>query len=279
MNKNDIAYAAGLFDAEGSVSIGKWKCKSFSLSHSLDVCVTSGSQSTLNWLRNNFIGGYISPDKRRKNDCFRWRTSSNVATNFLRKIAPCLQIKKLQAELAFQFQDEIIKNHRRDRLTPEILQFREQFRNQMLALNKKFLGVKLVEKPQIAYFAGLFDGDGSILINEHPYHQLQISLGLMNQLIINQLKHNFGGSASLEKYQRRDHLSLFFRWKISADLAINFLQNVFPFLRIIKPQAELAFQFRRVKKQNRGRRLAAEVLKEREQFRKQMVILNHSAPK
>lgn len=281
MNKDDIAYAAGLFDAEGSISITKSKRKRcISPSYKLHINLTSTNWPILNWFKNNF-GGCISCDKRKKKSCFQWATATNVAANFLQEIIQDLQIKKLQTKLAFRFRDEIRTGRKHGRIAPESLKRREQLRNQIFILNRKHSGTELMDECKIPYVAGLFDGDGSVSIGREsrkrsPSHTLQIKLSSDSFEIISWMQDNFNGSKCIDESKANYFPNSI--WRTSSNLAENFLQQVFPCLRLKKPQVELAFQFQNEKKRNRSRRLLTpESLERREKFRQQMLALNRDS--
>ena len=283
MNKDDIAYAAGLFDAEGSVSITKSKRKRcISPHYELHINLTSTNWPILNWFKNNF-GGCISRDKRKRKACFQWTTSTNVAANFLQKIIPDLQIKKLQVRLAPQFQAEIRKrkNYKHCRITLESLQRREQFRNQIFIFNHKHSGTELADECKIPYVAGLFDGDGSVSIGRESRkkscsHTLRIKLSSNSFKIISWMQNNFNGSTRTDEYKIGAFPNS--AWRTSSNLAENFLRQIFSRLRLKKLHAELAFQFQNEKKRNNSRRpLTLESLQRREEFRQQMHVLNQGS--
>lgn len=275
MNKNDIAYAAGLFDAEGSIWIGRQKRKFLiSFHHSLRISLASMNWLVLNWFKDNFDGYIRVSDKQQKNICFQWQTSRNIAASFLRATIPFLQIKKRQAELALQFQSEIKRNTGYNRTTEESLQRREQFRNQISILNRRRFNsesrITNKNKSEIAYVAGLFDGDGSIFIRKSPYFSLCVALVSINQPITAYLKEHFDGSISIDKRFTA------FIWRTYDLVAENFLQRILPHLRIKKLQAELALQFRNEKKRNTGRqKITPKSFEQREWFRNQISAFNH----
>lgn len=294
MNKDDIAYAAGLFDAEGSVSIGKWKRKTLiSPSHYLRVSLSSANHKILDWLKNNFNGcisiankknskislKYKGKTYRSKHTVFRWRTTSNAAVDFLQRIAPYLQIKRPQAELALQFQNEIKQNAGYNQVTQESLQHREQFKNQIYFLNHEHSSIGFLNKCKIAYVAGLFDGDGFVCIFIKPgllkygYHSISAGISSTNYLPIFWLKKNFGGCIQIN----RSGVHSIFIWHIvGSKITRNFFQQISPHLRIKKIHAELAFQFCKEKERNVcGQQITLKCFERREQFRKRMKILNH----
>lgn len=272
MNKDDIAYAAGLFDAEGCITIAKRKDKTMLVPcHCLRVSLGVMHRPTLNWLKNNF-GGSIQKDGK-QTICLKWIIASNIAANFLQKIIGNLQIKKLQAKLALQFQDKM-RNRNEYRVSLKSFQHREEFRNQISLLNRQHSGIELSNEYKIAYIAGFLDGDGCISIPvskipTNPHHYLRITIVSINKLIIYWLQDNFGGFVYIRKP--------YFDWKIDGRSAANILRRALPHLQIKSKQAKLALQFRKEKEQNHWRRLTVKTLQRREQYRQQMLVLNRNS--
>lgn len=283
-------YAAGFFDAEGSIWINKFKRKSrLHPSYSLRINVTSTNQLIIQWFKTNF-GGSNRVDLRGKSPRFRWDAHGNIATNFLQKVIPYLQIKRSRAKLALQFQAEINKNKIKKNVKYNLtslrsLRQREQFKNQISALNhgRPETKLKLPSRYGISYTAGLFDGDGSISIFIHRHqcsnHYLRVDIASINQPIIYWLKNYFGGSVYIRKHLGEYHKHRLYSWRAYSIIAENFLQRVLPRLRLKKSRAKLALQFRKEKKQNKRQDgkcpwITLERFKEREQLRNQIIFLN-----
>lgn len=300
MHENDLAYTAGFFDAEGSIVISKEapSIHMIHFQHRLHIKLGSANRSIINWLKYNFGGSaYFHKKKREHRGTFYWQTSSTPAANFLQQILLYLQIKKPQAELGLQLWEAVrIKRKRKQKeITPELFQRREQLRNQVSLLNRgHFDGrIKIANKFKIAYAAGFLDGDGYITIHirrfcqknteKNPIYCLVVGSACLDQLIINWLKKNFGGSKSIEKSSESIDI---FRWRIGANKAMNFLEEILPHLRLKVPQAELGIRFqkmnrnninKRMRKRNENKKVSPEFLQRREQFRQQMLALNRGS--
>lgn len=146
------AYAAGLFDGEGSVTIGmirrnnpNYKCPQ----HVLVVTCTNGHKPTIEWLHKKF-GSSKAMRKRfgqnlRWRACYGWNATANKALYFLEIVLPYLKVKKDQAELGIRFQKEykikrkFIHSDKTNghTLSLETVQWREQFAQRMQKLNKR----------------------------------------------------------------------------------------------------------------------------------------------
>lgn len=115
--ENKLAYAAGIIDGEGCISIykksfrnGKFKGTDARNYH-LTVVVTQKDGKMMDWLYGNF-GGSISLHKkwdRPEQKCWahEWTLNYQKAADFLKQILPYIVAKKRQAEIAIQFQSRI----------------------------------------------------------------------------------------------------------------------------------------------------------------------------
>jgi len=102
----------------------------------------------------------------------------------------------------------------------------------------------------LAYAAGLLDGEGSIFIarvktNKNKsglYFGLRIELGNTNEQAVRWMQCYFGGSV-YERYADIDTRRTLWAWHLRGQQALGFLRIILPYLRIKKPQAELAIEF------------------------------------
>lgn len=106
----------------------------------------------------------------------------------------------------------------------------------------------------IAYCAGLFDGEGCVHIARIHTKKKNLTFQLNCKVSINHLfalelfRFFFGGSIRKEKQDESHNKSgLLHSWSIFGDGAVNFLTHIMPYLLIKKPQAELALQFQATK--------------------------------
>lgn len=112
----------------------------------------------------------------------------------------------------------------------------------------------MINNEILAYVAGLFDGEGSIVIGvskpsikkrmKSPSHWLQVGISNTNKEIIDWLKNNFGGHISNRSYSpSRKNCIPSWEWRVMSNKAKDFLINISPFVRIKKKQVKLAIQF------------------------------------
>jgi len=137
-----------------------------------------------------------------------------------------------------------------------------------------------------AYWAGFIDGEGSIRISKvhsglgthkTPTYVPRISVGNTNKQALNELKQFIGcGRVYLQRPAIGRQKTQFF-YEATHRNAEHLIKKVLPYLRLKKTQAELLLGFIKEKanrkNSNRGT-LTKEELKKREQFYKQMKLLN-----
>lgn len=110
-----------------------------------------------------------------------------------------------------------------------------------------------MRKTDLAYFAGIFDGEGCISIKSTRTkygqgkisysHSLEVSVGNTNEWLCRQLCFSFGGSVNSQKSTGKP----VWRWHIAAVKAKTFLIDILPYLKLKRPQAEIAIQFQKSK--------------------------------
>jgi len=145
-----LAYAAGLFDGEGSVAITYSKrTGSEQRYHRLQISVTNTDPRVLVWLRDRF-GGCITNVRlganTRQRPSARWQTSLRRAEAFLRAVRPYLVIKGEQADVAVALR-ATIRPHAgnvfgrhgvaKDGVTDDLRARRESLRQALHVLNRR----------------------------------------------------------------------------------------------------------------------------------------------
>lgn len=106
-----------------------------------------------------------------------------------------------------------------------------------------------MKKTDIAYMAGIVDGEGCIGIhksgkkpNGNPNYFLRVTIGICNEYIPNLFRFNFGGR--LDFYPSKHmNWSPQWRWTVSHEQAANCLRILLPYLRLKRQEAELGLQF------------------------------------
>ena len=201
LTETSLAYAAGLIDADGSIYISKCIRKDGYTSYDPTLMVRSTHLPTIKWLISKFGGTYdktVWKDKNHK-DYYRWKFSSDVhAARFLDKILPYIWIKKNQA---FLLKDYYSLNGNQNKQKREELYTKVSELNQNSSLTTNMSRLPLESKARQAYFAGMFDGEGSSYIirvkqssqsrGKGFYYRACVCLGNTCENIIQELKTSY----------------------------------------------------------------------------------------
>ncbi len=119
LGDTEIAYAAGLFDGEGSISL---VCQRRSRSHSPQVAVASNDHEVLAWLQKRWGGSIVTkqPRKTTHSVSYDWRLTDRRALTFLRVIRPFLVIERKIRRIDLLLSDYIDCTPRNGRYTKEM---------------------------------------------------------------------------------------------------------------------------------------------------------------
>jgi len=116
---NELAYAAGLFDGEGSISLvrqhgNRWQ--------SPQVAVASTDYEVLEWFRIRFGGGIVTKQPRMSNHSvsYDWRLTDRRALEFLKLIRPYLVIERKIRRIDLLLNDYLECTPRNGRYTEEM---------------------------------------------------------------------------------------------------------------------------------------------------------------
>jgi len=138
-----------------------------------------------------------------------------------------------------------------------------------------------MERDDLIYAAGFFDGEGCIAINKiktaiakHPTYQLVVSVCQNEPCeVLHELSNLYGGSLSVQNNGAYPNLL----WQLTSHKANVFLVDILPFLRLKKAEADLAILFQEQMGRGRGYyRLTQEQLDEREKMHMKMRGLKKS---
>jgi len=132
------AYAAGLFDGEGSVIIQRREKDGCTPSTMLVVSVTITTPAAVDFLRATF-GGYTNSWQPRGNRqrAHRWRLRGEAAFLFLQDVFPYLIIKREHAKVGIEFQSARPRYGGRQPLSDSELWIDLEYYEEMKRLNKK----------------------------------------------------------------------------------------------------------------------------------------------
>ena len=110
-----------------------------------------------------------------------------------------------------------------------------------------------MKKTDLAYVAGIMDGEGSIGIARHKSKsckrgytlELCVQITSSDEWLCAWLKFAFGGCLSHSINSAGNPM---WHWVMGARKASEFLKLILPYLKLKKPEAELAIKFQSVKK-------------------------------
>lgn len=95
-----------------------------------------------------------------------------------------------------------------------------------------------------AYVAGIIDGEGSIGFSRVTETTMvpRVSVGNTNKKLLDDLKESFGGTVHVcHKEGDLGNNKPTWEWKLSSSKSVKFLEIIFPWLRIKRPQVVLLF--------------------------------------
>ena len=125
MDESEIAYAAGLFDGEGSISLVRQRSNRF---HSPQVSVASNDYEVLAWLQKRMGGNIVTkqPRKAAHSVSYDWRLTDRRALAFLQLIRPYLVIKRKIRRIDLLLNDYVACTPRNGRYTEEMSERKQE---------------------------------------------------------------------------------------------------------------------------------------------------------
>jgi len=234
------AYMAGLMDAEGTFTITT--CQHNTLGHQLydpTIRCANTFHPVLKWAVKHFGGTVYSHKPSKGNILPRWDWSTDSyehSQKFLSLILPYLILKKEEAKVLQTFYGL----------------YRQQVPEQRQILYEKLKSLKKRESVKTnmqdvewkvnqrnAYFAGFFDGEGSIYYMNQGRNP-KISLGNTAKNILDDMAEVYGGYVRPLNGRPAHHVPIF-NWELTKGEVIEkFLLQVLPYLIIKKEKANSA---------------------------------------
>jgi hypothetical protein len=142
----DLAYAAGVFDGEGSVSLDMKQKAAHRAKHGvLRVNVTNTCEELIDWFEDKFGGHTYMNDSRSSRNVHKWQAGARVARDFLQQVLPYLIVKRRQAEIAILFQSRKSYGNSRSFDTVDE-QIEMAFAEVLKSLNKGIADCEVVDK-------------------------------------------------------------------------------------------------------------------------------------
>lgn len=153
-----MQYFAGLFDAEGYVSLGK--------EGRFHIGTEMTNEEVPKLFKDTFGGNIYSRTRENRKKTYTWVISTNiqVSLNFIDQIAPYSIIKKTQLLRLRDYLDQTreFKRQIRDEVSHQLSCLKKP-----LPLTKEQINVEtnqIINKDFLMWFAGFIDGDGNICV-------------------------------------------------------------------------------------------------------------------
>ncbi len=113
---------------------------------------------------------------------------------------------------------------------------------------------------EIAYIAGLFDGEGYIRINRwkkpnstHIRYNLYCGINMTHKPVIGFIQQQFGGSLhEIDRRPKNEKWRPVFNWICGSSAAANFITQLRPYLIVKAPEVDLALEFQRNVEENKS---------------------------
>jgi len=104
-----------------------------------------------------------------------------------------------------------------------------------------------MKRTDIAYIAGIIDGEGSVCLHltrvgKYFSYRIVLAVGSTDEWLPQWLKFTFGGSISFSPREASNQKP-YWCWMVTANKALEVLKLVHPYLRLKRPQAEIAIKF------------------------------------
>lgn len=139
LSTEELAYIAGLFDGEGTVTISSYRASRYGGTQRriLMVMLSSTDRSIIDCLRETFDGSLtITKAHNNNKEIYRWTLSARMAADFLYIVLPYLRIKREHAILGLEWQSTV----RRDtnqfvHYSDEVLEWQEFYISRIRKLN------------------------------------------------------------------------------------------------------------------------------------------------
>lgn len=119
-------------------------------------------------------------------------------------------------------------------------------------MNKKSNPIPSFAPEITAYFAGLFDGEGRITVSRNYSTRsfaLTVGLGSTDLSIPDMMHKMYGGWLTSARLSSKVSKKPSREWRATGQVAVEFIRQIFPHMRIKKRQAALAFKFWKITQQ------------------------------
>lgn len=265
---SDWAYLAGLIDAEGCIGLHRVRKKAikpgnWEIRFNAQVAIYMCDPLFIYQLAKDFSFGrvVVRPQRHSKwKKSAEWRFGSNCCREILPKILPYLRVKKQEAKMLMEYLS--LAKHIPRRVPAKLIIYRERVLDleQRLHLAKQLdlydpnFDIDKPSKEDMAYLAGMIDGDGYIGIvrhkQKHPkpnqwgsIFNPRITICLCQGNVLREFAHRTGlGQAVFRSAQQEGWRSQIL-WNLSSNACRTLLPQVLPYLLHKNKQAHLVLDY------------------------------------
>lgn len=243
------AHLAGLFDSDGTICISPHNDKRGYTYYGVSVAVYNKHLPLMKYLLNRFGGRY-----RRVRNLYSWQPQSNNHTkDIVSLVLPYLILKQKFGLLILEFLnlgDEVNPDARRN----------------LFNRYEEIKGSLTTETPHIplwnqdiinAFFAGFFDGEGSIGVYPHKqskqaggkgfFYKPRVNVTNTERGIVALMQQTYGGGFFFHDRKNDSTRRRSFIWSLNTNKQIElFLLKMLPYLEVKTEQAKLMLDFVRL---------------------------------
>lgn len=250
-NEEDYAYIAGFIEAEGSLLISKLKREDNRYRYCPTISVGVKEREVLDYISKVFPTNIKTTKDAKNETVFYIRYSANQTKDILNKIYKYLTFKKPQADILLKVSEIKEKNtklysiNKTSILFEELMLENRKFNSRCHELHaeEELKNIEINTEPtnlNLAYIAGLVDGDGSFGIyfyddNSCKRTQSVFSVGMNNIGGIKMIQKYFGGNINKQKKA--------FKITFVNGKCLQFSKKILQFLKCKKTQAALCIEF------------------------------------
>lgn len=259
MKERTKSHLAGLIDSDGKLSICRHTKKTGQTYYGVALSVENTYRPLMTYLTANF-GGYFQKIKEYRvesnptwNPCYSWKPSSSIhAAKILSFVSPYLIVKKRRALLCERF---FLLNDKIDPIQRKSLYDQYVETCESVTTNTSCISLWT---PSItnSYFAGFFDGEGSVGIyktkqSKHSrgsgfWYKPRVSASNSVRPILKKMQSLYGGGL-VSFAPRTENRSWEHSWSLTTNRPIElFLLKVLPYLVVKYEQANTMMQLIRM---------------------------------
>jgi hypothetical protein len=233
-----MEYFAGIFDAEGTLSLQK--------NGAFPISLEMANPDIPYLFYENFDGSVYTRQRKDRKQTWTWKINSvnEQAINFLKSIHPYSLVKKEQIWFLLCYLD-LSRFERRGMRLSFCEEIRQEKQPYSLEETKKFTEKLTTNTAFFKWFAGFIDGDGNFVCNQYTdkrnskkYFGRQISFSTIDSRVINFLS-PWNGTVVVCPRNK----NTLYKWSPLRKDERWICESILPFLRVKNKQCELFLEF------------------------------------